>query len=283
MLEVVNIEKSYGKKKILHDISFSIEKGQIKALVGPNGSGKTTLMNTMTNLLKRDGGQVLVDGKEFKDEKIFNHISFFKDENILDENLYGMDYLNYIKNVYKRTKDDVDRVIKEIGIESFVKSKTGSYSLGMKKKLMLAMDFLPQRDIILLDEPLSGLDPTSVIKMMAALIKKKAKDGQGILISSHSLNDIDEITNNILFLKDGKILEEVLENEKFIEIISNDNEKLSSVLQSKGLYMDKNMISLNNSSINDILSVIIENNIEILDIKRRSKTSQERYKEIFGI
>ncbi|MDU4019033.1 ABC transporter ATP-binding protein [Finegoldia magna] len=282
MLEVVNIEKSYGKKKILHDISFSIEKGQIKALVGPNGSGKTTLMNTMTNLLKRDGGQVLVDGKEFKDEKIFNHISFFKDEKILDENLYGMDYLNYIKNVYKRTKDDVDRVIKEIGIESFVKSKTGSYSLGMKKKLMLAMDFLPQRDIILLDEPLSGLDPTSVIKMMA-LIKKKAKDGQGILISSHSLNDIDEITNNILFLKDGKILEEVLENEKFIEIISNDNEKLSSLLKSKGFNMDKNMISLNNNSINDILSVIIENNIEILDIKRRSKTSQERYKEIFGI
>lgn len=282
MLEVVNIEKSYGKKKILHDISFSIEKGQIKALVGPNGSGKTTLMNTMTNLLKRDGGQVLVDGKEFKDEKIFNHISFFKDEKILDENLYGMDYLDYIKNVYKRTKDDVDRVIKEIGIESFVKSKTGSYSLGMKKKLMLAMDFLPQRDIILLDEPLSGLDPTSVIKMMD-LIKKKAKDGQGILISSHSLNDIDEITNNILFLKDGKILEEVLENEKFIEIISNDNEKLSSVLKSKGFNMDKNMISLNNISINDILSVIIENNIEILDIKRRSKTSQERYKEIFGI
>ena len=282
MLEVVNIEKSYGKKKILHDISFSIEKGQIKALVGPNGSGKTTLMNTMTNLLKRDGGQVLVDGKEFKDEKIFNHISFFKDEKILDENLYGMDYLNYIKNVYKRTKDDVDRVIKEIGIESFVKSKTGSYSLGMKKKLMLAMDFLPQRDIILLDEPLSGLDPTSVIKMMA-LIKKKAKDGQGILISSHSLNDIDEITNNILFLKDGKILEEVLENEKFIEIISNDNEKLSSVLKSKGFNMDKNMISLNNNSINDILSIIIENNIEILDIKRRSKTSQERYKEIYGI
>lgn len=282
MLEVVNIEKSYGKKKILQGISFSIEKGQIKALVGPNGSGKTTLMNTMTNLLKRDGGQVLVDGKEFKDEKIFNHISFFKDEKILDENLYGMDYLNYIKNVYKRTKDDVDRVIKEIGIESFVKSKTGSYSLGMKKKLMLAMDFLPQRDIILLDEPLSGLDPTSVIKMMA-LIKKKAKDGQGILISSHSLNDIDEITNNILFLKDGKILEEVLENEKFIEIISNDNEKLSSVLKSKGFNMDKNMISLNNNSINDILSVIIENNIEILDIKRRSKTSQERYKEIFGI
>ena len=282
MLEVVNIEKSYGKKKILHDISFSIEKGQIKALVGPNGSGKTTLMNTMTNLLKRDGGQVLVDGEEFKDEKIFNYISFFKDEKILDENLYGMDYLNYIKNVYKRTKDDVDRVIKEIGIESFVKSKTGSYSLGMKKKLMLAMDFLPQRDIILLDEPLSGLDPTSVIKMMA-LIKKKAKDGQGILISSHSLNDIDEITNNILFLKDGKILEEVLENEKFIEIITSDNEKLSSVLQSKGFNMDKNMISLNNSSINDILSIIIENNIEILDIKRRSKTSQERYKEIFGI
>lgn len=282
MLEVVNIEKSYGKKKILHDISFSIEKGQIKALVGPNGSGKTTLMNTITNLLIRDCGQVLVDGKEFKDEKIFNHISFFKDEKILDENLYGMDYLKYIKNVYKRTKDDVDRVIKEIGIESFVKSKTGSYSLGMKKKLMLAMDFLPQRDIILLDEPLSGLDPTSVIKMMA-LIKQKAKDGQGILISSHSLNDIDEITNNILFLKDGKILEEVLENEKFIEIISSDNEKLSSVLKSKGFNMDKNMISLNNSSINDILSVIIENNIEILDIKRRSKTSQERYKEIFGI
>lgn len=282
MLEVVNIEKSYGNKKILHDISFSIEKGQIKALVGPNGSGKTTLMNTMTNLLKRDGGQVLVDGKEFKDEKIFNHISFFKDEKILDENLYGMDYLNYIKNVYKRTKDDVDKVIKEIGIESFVKSKTGSYSLGMKKKLMLAMDFLPQRDIILLDEPLSGLDPTSVIKMMA-LIKQKANDGQGILISSHSLNDIDEITNNILFLKDGKILEEVLENEKFIEIISNDNEKLSSVLQSKGFNMDKNMISLNNNSINDILSIIIENNIEILDIKRRSKTSQERYKEIFKI
>ena len=142
MLQVIDLEKKYGDKTILDKVNFGLEKGQIKALVGPNGSGKTTLMNSISNSIKIDGGKIVIDNEEYDDEKIFNKLTFFRDETILDFNMKGIDYLELIKNAYKKSTEDVNNICKKYEIEGFAHKRVGEYSLGMKKKVNACNVFL---------------------------------------------------------------------------------------------------------------------------------------------
>lgn len=282
MLQVIDLEKKYGDKTILDKVNFGLEKGQIKALVGPNGSGKTTLMNSISNSIKIDGGKIVIDNEEYDDEKIFNKLTFFRDETILDFNMKGIDYLELIKNAYKKSTEDVNNICKKYEIEGFAHKRVGEYSLGMKKKLMLAMSFLPGNDYVLLDEPLNGLDPTSVIKTKN-LLKEIAKQNVGIIISSHGLNDLDDISRDILFLKDKKILEEKLESVKYLNLSTSNDELVKKTLMSNGYEYENKLIILKDENIKSILKILSQLDVNIYSIDKKSKSSQERYMELFKI
>ncbi|MDU1010301.1 MAG: ABC transporter ATP-binding protein [Finegoldia magna] len=282
MLQVIDLEKKYGDKTILDKVNFELEKGKIKALVGPNGSGKTTLMNSISNSIKVDGGKVVIDDEQYSDEKIFNKLTFFRDETILDGNMKGIDYLELIKNAYNKNSDDVNNICKKFEIEGFVNKRVGEYSLGMKKKLMLAMSFLPGNDYVLLDEPLNGLDPTSVIKTKNFL-KDIAKQNVGIIISSHGLNDLDDISRDILLLKDKKILEEKLESVKYLNLSTSNDELVRKTLINNGYEYENNLIILKDENIKSILKILSQLDVEIFSIDKKSKSSQERYMELFEI
>lgn len=282
MLQVIDLEKKYGDKTILDKVNFGLEKGQIKALVGPNGSGKTTLMNSISNSIKIDGGKIVIDNEEYDDEKIFNKLTFFRDETILDFNMKGIDYLELIKNAYKKSTEDVNNICKKYEIEGFAHKRVGEYSLGMKKKLMLAMSFLPGNDYVLLDEPLNGLDPTSVIKTKN-LLKEIAKQNVGIIISSHGLNDLDDISRDILFLKDKKILEEKLESVKYLSLSTSNDELVKKTLMNKGYEYENKLIILKDENIKSILKILSQLDVNIYSIDKKTKSSQERYMELFEI
>ncbi|MDU4732371.1 ATP-binding cassette domain-containing protein [Finegoldia magna] len=282
MLQVIDLEKKYGDKTILDKVNFGLEKGQIKALVGPNGSGKTTLMNSISNSIKIDGGKIVIDNEEYDDEKIFNKLTFFRDETILDFNMKGIDYLELIKNAYKKSTEDVNNICKKYEIEGFAHKRVGEYSLGMKKKLMLAMSFLPGNEYVLLDEPLNGLDPTSVIKTKN-LLKEIAKQNVGIIISSHGLNDLDDISRDILFLKDKKILEEKLESVKYLNLSTSNDELVKKTLMSNGYEYENKLIILKDENIKSILKILSQLDVNIYSIDKKSKSSQERYMELFKI
>ncbi|MFR9274829.1 ABC transporter ATP-binding protein [Finegoldia magna] len=282
MLQVIDLEKKYGDKTILDKVNFGLEKGQIKALVGPNGSGKTTLMNSISNSIKIDGGKIVIDNEQYDDEKIFNKLTFFRDETILDFNMKGIDYLELIKNAYKKSTEDVNNICKKYEIEGFAHKRVGEYSLGMKKKLMLAMSFLPGNDYVLLDEPLNGLDPTSVIKTKN-LLKEIAKQNVGIIISSHGLNDLDDISRDILFLKDKKILEEKLESVKYLNLSTSNDELVKKTLMNNGYEYENNLIILKDEDIKSILKILSQLDVNIYSIDKKSKSSQERYMELFEI
>ncbi|MFQ9980206.1 MAG: ATP-binding cassette domain-containing protein [Finegoldia magna] len=282
MLQVIDLEKKYGDKTILEKVNFGLEKGQIKALVGPNGSGKTTLMNSISNSIKIDGGKIVIDNEQYDDEKIFNKLTFFRDETILDFNMKGIDYLELIKNAYKKSTEDVNNICKKYEIEGFAHKRVGEYSLGMKKKLMLAMSFLPGNDYVLLDEPLNGLDPTSVIKTKN-LLKEIAKQNVGIIISSHGLNDLDDISRDILFLKDKKILEEKLESVKYLNLSTSNDELVKKTLMNNGYEYENNLIILKDEDIKSILKILSQLDVNIYSIDKKSKSSQERYMELFEI
>ena len=282
MLQVIDLEKKYNGKTILDKVNFGLEKGQIKALVGPNGSGKTTLMNSISNSIKIDGGKIVIDNEQYDDEKIFNKLTFFRDETILDFNMKGKDYLELIKNAYKKSTEDVKNICNKFDIEGFVNKWVGEYSLGMKKKLMLAMSFLPGNDYVLLDEPLNGLDPTSVIKTKN-LLKEIAKQNVGIIISSHGLNDLDDISRDILFLKDKKILEEKLESVKYLNLSTSNDELVKKTLMNNGYEYENKLIILKDENIKSILNILSQLDVNIYSIDKKSKSSQERYMELFKI
>lgn len=282
MLQVIDLEKKYNGRTILDKVNFGLEKGQIKALVGPNGSGKTTLMNSISNSIKIDGGKIVIDNEQYDDEKIFNKLTFFRDETILDFNMKGIDYLELIKNAYKKSTEDVNNICKKYEIEGFAHKRVGEYSLGMKKKLMLAMSFLPENDYVLLDEPLNGLDPTSVIKTKN-LLKEIAKQNVGIIISSHGLNDLDDISRDILFLKDKKILEEKLESVKYLNLSTSNDELVKKTLMNKGYEYENKLIILKDENIKSILKILSQLDVNIYSIDKKSKSSQERYMELFKI
>ena len=282
MLQVIDLEKKYNGKTILDKVNFGLEKGQIKALVGPNGSGKTTLMNSISNSIKIDGGKIVIDNEEYDDEKIFNKLTFFRDETILDFNMKGIDYLELVKNAYKKSTEDVNNICKKYEIEGFAHKRVGEYSLGMKKKLMLAMSFLPGNEYVLLDEPLNGLDPTSVIKTKN-LLKEIAKKNVGIIISSHGLNDLDDISRDILFLKDKKILEEKLESVKYLNLSTSNDELVKKTLMNNGYEYENKLIILKDENIKSILKILSQLDVNIYNIDKKSKSSQERYMELFKI
>lgn len=295
IVEVKNLNKSYGKHKVLNDLSFKIEKPQVLALIGPNGSGKSTLMNCMMNLISFDSGEIEILGKSNKDYEIFREVSFLKDNRILYPYLTGFDHLKYICDIQKISQERIDQVIELADIGSFYKKIVSSYSLGMKQRLLLAMALCNNPKLILMDEPLNGLDTDSIFKFRD-LIKNLGENNTTILISSHSLNELDYITNDILFLKDGSVIYEDIEIYKQTEYrIFLENSDDLKVLQS---FLDENtenikyqikeaensiIFNLPDSKINQVLSFIYENNIKIKKILAKTYGAEDRYRKIFDL
>lgn len=295
IVEVKNLNKSYGKHKVLNDLSFKIEKPQVLALIGPNGSGKSTLMNCMMNLISFDSGKIEILGKSNKDYEIFREVSFLKDNRILYPYLTGFDHLKYICDIQKISQERIDQVIELADIGSFYKKIVSSYSLGMKQRLLLAMALCNNPKLILMDEPLNGLDTDSIFKFRD-LIKNLGENNTTILISSHSLNELDYITNDILFLKGGSVIYEDIEIYKQTEYrIFLENSDDMKVLQN---FLDTNsenikyqikeaensiIFNLKDSKINQVLSFIYENNIKIKKILAKTYGAEDRYRKIFDL
>lgn len=295
IVKVNNLNKSYGKHKVLNDLSFKIEKPQVLALIGPNGSGKSTLMNCMMNLISFDSGEIEILGKSNKNYEIFREVSFLKDNRVLYPYLTGFDHLKYICDIQKIPQKRIDQVIELADIGSFYKKIVSSYSLGMKQRLLLAMALCNNPKLILMDEPLNGLDTDSIFKFRD-LIKNLGENNTTILISSHSLNELDYITNDILFLKDGSVIYEDIEIYKQTEYrIFLENSDDMKVLQS---FFDKNsenikyqikeaensiIFNLPDSKINQVLSFIYENDIKIKKILAKTYGAEDRYRKIFDL
>ena len=284
ILKVTNLTKNYGKHEVLKGINLLFEEPGIYALIGPNGSGKTTLFNTISNLLKPTSGEIEVVGKKNTDASIFYEVSFLKDNRVLYEYLSGYDHLTFIQSAQKLPKERVDEVIKKMQIGHYVHKKVGDYSLGMKQSLLIAMAMLNKPKLMILDEPLNGLDPTSVIKVRY-LLKELAENGTTILISSHTLSEIDLITDNIMFLKDGRIVEEKIEvaNDNIYAINVENTDNLKKILEGFEYKIEDNLLKVNlhEKYIFELLTKLHENQIKYLDISKVKRGTEDRYMEMF--
>ena len=285
ILKIKELRKNYGKHEVLKGINLVIEEPGIYALVGPNGSGKSTFFNIISNLLKPTCGSVEILNKPNTDKDIFYYTSFLKDNKVLYEYLTGYDHMMFIKSIQKLSNQRVNEVIEKLGIKEYINKEVGKYSLGMKQHLLIAMAMLNNPKLMILDEPLNGLDPSSIINIRK-LLKELSDEGAVIIISSHSLSEIDLLTDKIIFLKDGIIIEETISKSNSYKIIlekssSNKINKLDLKDIDYTIQNDELIVNLKDKSISSILSNLIKENILFTDIAKVRIATEDRYKEIF--
>ena len=203
ILRVNNVTKSYGRFQALDNVSLTLQSGKIIGLLGPNGSGKTTLIKIINGLLKDYQGQILVDG-----QKIGVHsrqvISYLPDDNYFQDWMYVKDVLNIFNDLYT----DFDRencltLMKRFDLNPQMKIK--AMSKGMKEKFQLCLVMSRKAKLYILDEPIAGVDPTSREVILDVILNNYDPDAL-VLISTHLISDLETIFDEVIFLKDGKIV-----------------------------------------------------------------------------
>ncbi len=226
MLEIKKVRKSYGGKQVLKEISFKLDHG-VYGLLGPNGAGKTTLMNIITTNIKADCGQILWDDKDvYTNSSDYRMIlGYMPQQQGLYTGFTGHMFLHYISVLKdiptKEIKNEIERVVQSVNLTDCINKKIGTYSGGMKQRLLIASAIIGNPKLIVFDEPTAGLDPKERIRVKN-LLKKLATD-KIIIVATHIVPDIENIAKEILVLKDGKLLAEKSAEELIQEYAPNGN------------------------------------------------------------
>lgn len=206
MISLTNINKFFGAKQVLHDITFTINKGEIVGLLGPNGAGKTTTMRIMVGYLKATQGKVIIDGKTPDESRleILKQIGYLPENNPLYQEMKVNEYLDFICRAKGYRFADIKVIIAQTGIEDVVSQKIEELSRGYKQRVGLAAALIGEPTILILDEPTSGLDPIEQEKIRE-LIKNLGRK-KTIILSTHILSEITEAANRVMIIDQGKIV-----------------------------------------------------------------------------
>ncbi len=204
-LEIIKLKKSYYRHLILNSVSITLKSGMTFGLIGPNGSGKTTLLKCISGISSIDSGTIRIGSEVVSsfNENSRKKIYFIGHGNGLYSHFTAYENMKFLAEIYK-IESNINSVIKEIGLGNVSSKTIGLYSQGMLQKLKLAGCALVSADVILLDEPLTGLDKDGK-EYFLKLLKKWQKEKKTILISSHDINFIQQHTNSILKIKNGTI------------------------------------------------------------------------------
>ena len=211
-IEISNVSKEINEQSILKNVSFNIKKGEIYGFLGQNGAGKSTLMKIMFDILKPTSGKISILGKDIGNvnREIFSKISGIIETPIFYQNLTAYQNLDiHCDYVGKQFKKDINNVLQIVGLDENVKKKKArDLSLGMKQRLALGRALLCRPEILILDEPINGLDPKGVLEIRQLLLKLK-EQGITILISSHIIAEIEKIVDRIGIIHEGEFIEEI--------------------------------------------------------------------------
>ena len=212
MIEIKNVSKTYnGKKKVLKNISFKIEGGEIFAFIGHNGAGKTTMIKCIMGILDFEEGDILVDNKSIKEEPLEckRIMAYVADNPDLYENMKAIDFINFICDMYEVSEDirreNTLKYAKMFEIEDKLNDDISSFSHGMKQKIALIAALAHNPKVLIMDEPFVGLDPKAVYDMKE-IMRNMAKDGKTIFFSTHILDVAEKLCDRVAIIKNGSIV-----------------------------------------------------------------------------
>lgn len=205
MINISNLSKSFGKFKVLDDISIKFENNEIVAVMGPNGSGKTTLLKCILSLVIPDSGKILVEGVDAAVDFTYKEkIGYMPQYANYPGNLKVKEIFSFIKEIRGIRKEYDEDLIHGLKITEIFEKKFNNLSGGMKQRVSSALAFLFDPPVVILDEPTAGLDPFAVEVIKEKIIKEKNK-GKLIILTSHIMSEVDEIADRLVFLLEGKV------------------------------------------------------------------------------
>ena len=224
-IEVNNISKSYGVQKALDNVSFTVQKGEIVGFLGPNGAGKSTLMKILTTYIAADDGSASVNGFDvnLQTKEVQQSIGYLPEHNPLYLDLYMREYLAFNADVYKIAKTRIEEVIQLTGLSNESHKKIGQLSKGYRQRVGLANALLHNPDVLILDEPTTGLDPNQLVEIRN-VIKNVGKD-KTVFLSTHIMQEVEAICDRVIIIDKGKIVAD----KKLDTLISADKEQVIEV------------------------------------------------------
>lgn len=233
VLELKNVSKSFGKRKIIDNLNLEVEEGEIYGFLGPNGSGKTTTIKMILRLINSDSGEIKVNGYDTKKqfEKAMECIGAIVENPDLYKYMSGIDNLRLHARIRNIDEKRIKEVLELVELKGREKDKVGKYSLGMKQRLGLALTLLHKPKVLILDEPTNGLDPAGIKKLRDILKEISHKEGVAVFVSSHILSEMQLMCDRVAVLDNGKIVK--------VEKISDTNEEKEEVVEIKVRNIEK--------------------------------------------
>lgn len=224
-IEVQNISKNYGAQKALDAVSFSVKKGEIVGFLGPNGAGKSTLMKILTTYITADSGDASVNGFNVagNPKDVQKSVGYLPEHNPLYLDLYVREYLSFNADVYKVAKSRIDEVIALTGLTPESHKKIGELSKGYRQRVGLATALLHNPDVLILDEPTTGLDPNQLVEIRD-LIRNIGKD-KTVFLSTHIMQEVEAICDRVIIINNGKIVTD----KKLDNLVSDVKEQVIEV------------------------------------------------------
>lgn len=281
MISLERVSFSYGKQKILTDVSLAVPERSIFGFAGPNGAGKTTTIKLILGLITPDTGTIRLSGLDLAHHRkdVLSRIGSLVETPSLYPHLTAEENLEISRRIYGTEKSSIDRVLTSTGILSAKKKKVNEFSLGMKQRLGIALALLHSPSILILDEPINGLDPEGIQEFREFLKNLVKTDGVTILLSSHILSELEQIITHAGIISAGKIrfqgtLDELKlkQNGKLLIQVS-DPEKAISILTEKGFIPDQpenNWLSLpvtGKQEAADLNALLVAGSVSVYQLK----------------
>lgn len=279
ILTVQNLNKSFGNKHILHDVSFTVERGHIVGLVGPNGAGKSTVMKSLLGLLNFQSGSIQIDGESITpaSHQALSKVGALIEYPGIYPFLTGWDHLRLFADGDHQLIH-IQEIISQLNMDSFIKRKAKGYSLGMKQKLGIALALVNFPELVILDEPMNGLDPEAT-KSLRDLIISESQKGTTFLISSHILSELQRLAQDLLIIDDGRIVQQTTmhqllasQGKQTIMLQTTDDKRAREALKQAKLTLTPDprieVVATDDQTMPTTLKVLVEAGIDILDVKR---------------
>ena len=208
-IKINNIVKSYGAQLALNSVSFEVNTGEVAGFIGPNGAGKTTLMKIICGILLPDSGDVMVNGKSVTEDsfQVRKILGFLPENNPLYPEMYITEYLEYIAGIYKSRKsfkNRIEEIIELTGLRPEISKTIGQLSKGYRQRVGIAQALLHDPDILILDEPTTGLDPNQIIEIRN-LISSVGRE-KTVLLSTHIMQEVEAICDRVIIINKGEII-----------------------------------------------------------------------------
>ena len=293
-IEVKNISKFYGEQKALDNVGFSIKKGEIVGFLGPNGAGKSTMMKIITGYINASEGTVLVSDFNIATDKIGaqKNIGYLPEHNPLYLEMYVKEYLLFNAAIHKISKQKVDKIIIKVGLQPEAHKKINQLSKGFRQRVGLAAALLHNPEVLILDEPTTGLDPNQLLEIRN-LIKEIGKD-KTVLFSTHIMQEVEAICDRVILINKGEIIadkklnelrnskEQVLEVEFDFKIEKQFIETIPYLKDADNIHDTKWLLTFNTTK--DMRPAVFDfahdNGLKTLQLNAKNKNLESLFREL---